>query len=147
MNGIRWLVIAFILVLGGLVAGYTAWQVYVPPASASRPLLPQERRFSLVLARVGSEETKQVLRWIPGTIAAHVGDTVILNVTNADPEGAHGFVLPDANIFIHEIPSGQTVTAQFVAGQSGIYMFSCAMSGCAQDHADQKGQLIVLAGP
>lgn len=147
MNGTRWLVIVFVIGMGSLAGGYVAWQTYAPPASASRPVVPVERQFSLVLARVGSEESKEFLRWMPGTIVAQVGDTVVLQVTNTDPDGAHGFALPEANIFIQEIPSGETVTRRFVARQPGIYLFSCASAGCARDHADQKGQLIVLGAP
>jgi len=147
MNGTRWLVIAFLITLGGLVAGYAAWQIYTPPVSASRPIIPQERPFRLVLAPVGSEDTARVLQWIPGTIVAHVGDTVMLQVTNTDPDGAHGFALPEANIFVQEIPPGATVRVRFVARRSGLYLFSCGNAGCAPDHADQKGQLVVLGPP
>jgi FtsP/CotA-like multicopper oxidase with cupredoxin domain len=144
MSGRGWLVIVFVLVLGGLAGGYVAWQTYALPASASRPAVPQEREFSLVLATVGTEETGQFRRWMPSAIVVNAGDTVVLKITNADPEGVHGFALPVANLFHREIPSGQTVTVRFVAARPGIYMFACAMAGCAADHAAQKGQLIVL---
>lgn len=147
MNGTRWVVIAFLIVLGGLVAGYAAWQIYAPPASASRPIVPQERQFTLALAPVGSEDTKRFLQWSPGTIVAHVGDTVLLRVTNTDPDGAHGFALPEANVFVPEIAPGKTISVRFVARQPGIYLFSCGNAGCAPDHADQKGQLVVLGSP
>lgn len=147
MNGGRWVVVPFILALGGLAAGYGVWQTYAPPASATRPLAPQERRFNLVLTRVGAEETRQFLQWIPGTIVVHVGDTVVLHVTNSDPNGAHGFALPEAGIFQRQIPSGQTVTVRFVAARPGIYLFSCGNVACAADHATQTGQLVVLGTP
>lgn len=147
MNGGRWMVLTFILALGGLAAGYVVWQSYAPPASATRPLVPQERQFSLVIANVGASETREFLRWIPGTIVVHTGDTVILEITNTDPDSAHGFGLPEANIFVQQIPPGQAVTVRFVAARPGIYLFSCANAGCAADHAQQKGQLIVLGTP
>lgn len=147
MNGSRWLVITFVLVLGGIVGGYMVWQVYAPPASAARPVVPQERQFSLVLARVGSEESAQVLRWIPGTLIVHVGDTVILRVTNADPDGSHGFGMPEAGIAIKDIPSGQTAAVRFEARSAGIFYFSCTIARCAKDHPDQTGELVVLATP
>ena len=147
MNGRGWLVIGFLFVLGSLAAGNVVWKTYALPASASRPVLPQEREFSVVLATVGTEETGQFRRWMPGTIVVNVGDTVILKITNTDPEAAHGFTLPAANVFQREIPSGKTVTVRFAAHRPGIYMFSCAMVGCAADHAVQKGQLIVLGAP
>jgi len=138
---------SFALALGGLVAGYVVWRGYAPPASATRPVVPQERQFHVVITKVGAAETAQFVRWIPATIVVHVGDTVILQVTNTDPDGAHGFALPEAGIFERQIPAGQTVTVRFVAARPGIYMFSCANAGCAADHAEQKGQLIVLGTP
>lgn len=147
MNGVRWLAVAFVLALGGVSGGYMMWQTYAPPVSASRPVMPQERQFSMVMTRIGSEEGTQFLRWIPATVVVHAGDTVVLRVTNGDPDGAHGFGLAGAGIFIQEIPSGKTVTVRFVAAQAGIYFFSCVNSACARDHAYQTGQLIVLGTP
>ncbi len=147
MDGRGWTLVVFLLALGSLAGGYVLWQTYAPPAAASRPVTPQEREFSVVLAVVGTEDAGQFRRWIPGTVVVNVGDTVILKVTNADPDGAHGFALPAANIFQRAIPPGKTVTVRFVADRPGIYMFSCAMAGCTEDHAAQKGQLIVQGAP
>ncbi|MDR7434548.1 MAG: cupredoxin domain-containing protein [Armatimonadota bacterium] len=147
MNGRGWLLIVFFVVLGSLTVGYLVWQAYTLPLSASRPVVPQEREFNVVLVPLGAEEAVQLRKWVPGTIVANAGDTVILKITNADPEGAHGFVLPEANVSIQEIPPGQTVTVRFVARRPGIYMFACTKVGCAPDHAGQKGQLIVLGTP
>lgn len=147
MNGRGWLPVVFFMVLGGLAAGYLTWQAYTLPLAASRPVVPQEREVSVALVTVGAEETRQVHRWIPGTIVANAGDTVILKITNTDPEGAHGFTLPEANVSIPEIAPGQTVTVRFVARRPGIYMFACTKAGCAPDHAEQKGQIIVLGAP
>jgi heme/copper-type cytochrome/quinol oxidase subunit 2 len=147
VNGRGWLLVVFFLVLGGLAAGYLTWQAYTLPMSASRPVVPQEREVSVALVTVGAEETRQVHRWVPGTIVANAGDTVILKITNTDPEGAHGFALPGANVFVPEIPPGQTVTVRFLAQRPGIYLFACAKTGCAPDHAEQKGQVVVLGMP
>src|SRR3990172_1923078 len=70
--------------------------------------------------------------------------TTILKVTNTDPETPHGFALAAFNISVPAIPPGQTQTFRFRASRPGIFHFGCSVAGCATDHADQIGQLVVL---
>lgn len=112
-------------------------------AQASPARRPDVRQFPLVMKMLGEEENEHH-RWLPSTIVANVGDTVILRVTNADPDAAHGFAIAAYDVFVRSISPGQTVTVQFRADRPGIFLFSCALPGCAADHGDQTGQLVVL---
>lgn len=142
-NG-RW-AIAGAVVLGGLLlaTGYIVQQNYTPPASATAPVTPEVRQFSLHL--LVSKEGERVIRhWIPAVIVVNAGDTVILRITNGDDESAHGFSLGALNMVRPPIPPGQTVTVRFKATRPGIFHYGCNVVGCAVDHADQIGQFIVL---
>ncbi|KRT76369.1 MAG: hypothetical protein XU14_C0050G0014 [Armatimonadetes bacterium CSP1-3] len=134
---------AFAIVLLILGAGYLVFRIYTPPTSASPPVTPEVRQFSLTLHAVAvGEETMR--HWLPATVVVNVGDTVILKVTNTDPETTHGFALAAFNISVPAIPPGQTQTFRFRASRPGIFHFGCSVAGCATDHADQIGQLVVL---
>ncbi len=134
---------AFTVVLLALGAGYLVSRNYTPPTSAAPPITPEVRQFSLHMhATEAGEET--VHHWMPPTVVVNVGDTVILKVTNRDPENFHGFVLAAFNISAPAIPPGQTQTFRFRASRPGVFHFGCSVAGCAPDHAEQIGQLIVL---
>lgn len=144
MGGSGWTVLSAVVLVVGLVlaGGYLVMQTYVPPASAA-PVVPETRQFRLAMHdfEVGEE---MMHHWMPGVIAVNAGDTVILQVTNGDSDAQHGFALGAANIFIPSIPLGRTETVRFRAPRPGVYSFGCALAGCARDHAEQSGQLIVL---
>ncbi len=134
---------AFVLVLLALGAGYLVFRMYTPPTSAAPPIVPEVRQFSLQLrATEVGEETLH--NWTPATVVVNVGDTVILKVTNADPETTHGFTLAAFNIAVPAIAPGQSQTFRFRASRPGIFHFGCSLATCAADHADQTGQLVVL---
>lgn len=142
-KGIPIIAASFAVVLMALAAGYCVLQTYDPPSSASPPLVPEVRRFPLHLhASSAGEET--IHHWMPATLVVNAGDTVILQVTNSDPDGAHGFVLAAFNIAERSIAPGESVTFRFKATRPGIYHYGCDLVGCAPDHAGQIGQLIVL---
>lgn len=137
---------AFTVVLLALGAGYLVSRTYTPPTSAAPPITPEVRQFSLHMhATEAGEET--VRHWLPPTVVVNVGDTVILKVTNSDPENSHGFVLAAFNISVPAIAPGQTETFRFRATRPGVYHYGCSLVGCAPDHADQTGQFIVLGSP
>lgn len=147
MNGSGWTVfsavfVAVLVLLGGV---YFMLQIYAPPASATAPLVPEVRQFRVYMEalEVGKEK---VHRWSPAAIVVNTGDTVILRVTNTDSEDAHGFSLGALNVSVPSISPGDTVTIRFKATRPGIYHFGCTLVGCAADHADQTGQLVVLGG-
>lgn len=147
MKGSGWTVfsgvfLAVLLLLGG---GYFMFQIYTPPTSATAPVTPEVRQFGLYLHAFDSAEGK-VRHWIPPVIVVNAGDTVILRVTNTDDEDTHGFALGALNVTVPAIPPGKTVTVRFVATRPGIYHYSCMLAGCAKDHMEQTGQLVVLTG-
>ncbi len=133
----------FVVVLLGLGAGYFVLQTYAPPSSASPPITPEVRQFSLRLrAAEAGEETQH--DWTPATLVVNVGDTVILKITNGDPDTTHGFLLAAYNIAVPALPPGGTRTFRFRASRPGIFHFGCSVAGCSTDHAEQIGQFIVL---
>lgn len=147
MNGNGWPVFAAVflvamLVLGG---GYFVLQTYTPPASATAPLVPEARQFTVTLHAFQSGG-RTIRHWIPSTIVVNAGDTVILRVTNADTESAHGFSLGALNVSVPIIAPTESVTVRFSALRPGIYQFGCNLAGCAADHAEQTGQFVVLSG-
>jgi len=147
MSSSGWAVFSAVVlvVVLGLVGGYVVLQSYVPPASATAPVTPEVRQFGVFLHTIeGAEET--VRHWMPSTIVVNAGDSVILRVTNSDEEEAHGFSLGALNVSVPSIAPGQSVTVRFRATRPGVYHYGCTLTGCAQDHEDQTGQLVVLSG-
>lgn len=143
-RGTSILTATFAIVLLALAAGYFVLRTYTPPASAT-PVVPEVRQFTLALHSFKAGE--QTMRhWMPASIVVNAGDTVILKVTNGDPDGAHGFALGAFNISASAIGPGQTVIYRFRATRPGVYHYGCNLAGCAPDHADQTGQLVVLGG-
>ncbi|MEW6046355.1 MAG: cupredoxin domain-containing protein [Bacillota bacterium] len=147
-DGRVWLAISFVLVLSALTAARLVMASYAPPSSVTRPIVPRTWQFHVVLAAAGSDEVT-ARRWHPGTLVVNAGDTVVLKVTNADPDFAHGFGIAaafrsrDGGVNVTLQP-GESRTFTFTIDRPGIYLFSCTLEGCAEDHADQKGQLVVL---
>ncbi len=139
-------VASFTVVLLTLGAGYWVWQTYTPPTSAAPPVVPEVRQISLHLLVMEAGEAT-VRRWMPATVVVNVGDTVVLRVTNHDPENAHGFALAGFHVWSPPIRPGETRTLRFRASRPGVFHFGCSVDACAPDHADQTGQLVVLGHP
>ena len=135
--------VTFVVVVLTLAAGFFVFRSYTPPTSASPPVVPEVRQFSLHLHSSKAGEVT-MHHWMPPTLVVNAGDTVILKVINGDPENAHGFALGAFNISAPAIAPGQTETFRFRATRPGVYHYGCSLAGCAPDHADQTGQLVVL---
>jgi nitrosocyanin len=78
--------------------------------------------------------------WLPGTIVAHKGDRVRLNLVNKIPSepAQHGFAI-DAFKVAEVVNRGAPTVAEFVANKTGVFPIYC------QFHpAHVGGQLIVL---
>lgn len=147
MSGSGWAVFSAVVLVAVLVlaGGYVVMQATIPPVSATAPVTPEVRQFGLFLHTIeGPEET--VRHWMPSTVVVNAGDSVILRVTNSDEEEAHGFSLGALNVSVPSIAPGQSVTVRFRATRPGIYHYGCTLVGCARDHEDQTGQLVVLSG-
>jgi len=81
------------------------------------------------------EGTKQ---WLPGTIAAYVGETITINLINNTPSGVHGFHIPDFNQRV-DIKKGEKKSISFVANKVGIFDMKCHLHP-----AHVGGQLIIM---
>ncbi len=117
--------------VSGLLAGCTA-SPPVGPGSDSPPTPSTGETITV-------DMVAQKFEFIPGTITANQGDTVILNITSTDVE--HGISIPEFGVNT-TIPAGQTVTVEFVADQAGTFPFSCSVF-CGGGHGNMKGTLIV----
>lgn len=95
--------------------------------------MAQTRTFTLV-----NYETDGVKQWLPGTIVAKKGETVVINLINNVPSGVHGFFLPDFKIR-KEVKKGAKETVSFKAEKEGLFEMKCHMHP-----AHIGGQLLIL---
>jgi heme/copper-type cytochrome/quinol oxidase subunit 2 len=79
----------------------------------------------------------------PGTMTVHRGDYVVLTVTNTDPQDTHGITIPDLMLNTGPLAPGQSTKLEFNADTAGTFTMRCSVPGCADDHAQMLGQLIV----
>lgn len=79
----------------------------------------------------------------PGTITVHRGDYIVMTVTNMDPQDVHGITIPDLILNTGPLAPGQSAKLEFNADTAGTFTMLCSVPGCADDHAQMIGQLIV----
>ena len=79
----------------------------------------------------------------PGTITVHRGDHIVLTVTNTDPQDTHGITIPDLDLNTGALAPGQSAKLEFNADTAGTFTMRCSVPGCADDHAQMIGQLVV----
>jgi cytochrome c oxidase subunit 2 len=75
----------------------------------------------------------------PNLVRAKKGEHVKLVITALDRD--HGFKLEAFHVD-QRLPKGVAVTVEFVADQSGTFLFQCSVF-CGMGHKKMKGQLIV----
>jgi heme/copper-type cytochrome/quinol oxidase subunit 2 len=80
----------------------------------------------------------------PGTITVHRGDYIVMTVTNTDPQDVHGITIPDLILNTGPLAPGQSTKLEFNADTAGTFTMLCSVPGCADDHAQMTGQLIVM---
>jgi len=78
-------------------------------------------------------------------IKVRLGDTVIINIENVEPNQPHGFGLEEFGITSVVTPPRQVVTVRFVASKEGTYIFFCTVF-CGTGHPLHRGTLIVSGG-
>jgi len=83
--------------------------------------------------------TAKKFSFTPGEITIKKGDTVRLTITSEDT--THGFSLPDFGVN-EQIPSGETLSVEFIADKSGEFTFRCSVF-CGSGHGGMSGTLIV----
>ena len=82
----------------------------------------------------------------PSTITVHRGNHIVLIVTNNAEDGTtHGIVIAELNLNTGSQRSGQQAKLEFDANTAGTFSILCSVPGCAPDHAQMIGQLIVAA--
>ena len=79
----------------------------------------------------------------PRTITVHRGDHIVLTVTNSDPQNTHGITIPDLTLNTGPLAPGQSAKLEFNADIAGTFTMRCSVPGCADDHAQMIGPLIV----
>ena len=124
-----------LIVAAGLIAYYQPYQ------SAAAPQVKTET----VTVDIKSVTENGVDHHIfdPGTVTVHKGDHIVLTVTNTD-ELAHGIAIPDLNLDTGSLRDGQTAKLEFDATTTGTFTMRCSVPGCAPDHAQMLGQLVVV---
>jgi heme/copper-type cytochrome/quinol oxidase subunit 2 len=144
-NGIVYfaLVIAVIsLVVSVLVyAGRSKPQVSV----TSRP--PATLKLSMVVATF-TGQGMAAHRWYPTMLAVRQGDTVDLAVANPDTVN-HQLEVTGYNLKSKVLTPSSSDSLRFVADQTGVFAFRCALPydptkhNCTPDHEQMLGYLIV----
>jgi len=74
-------------------------------------------------------------------IKVRKGDTVMIRISNLEPNQPHGFSLAEFRVS-EVIPPKETVTIRFVANKEGSYEFFCNVF-CGSGHPRHRGTLIV----
>lgn len=80
----------------------------------------------------------------PVTVTVHKGNHVVLIVTNTD-ESPHGLMISQMRLDTGPLRANEQAKLEFDANITGTYDFVCSVPGCAPDHAEMVGQLIVTS--
>lgn len=124
-----------LIVVAGLVAYYQSFQ----PAAA-----PQAKTETVTIdIKAVTENGVDHHVFDPATVTVHKGDHIVLMVTNTD-ELPHGIVIPDLDLNTGALNNGQTAKLEFDATSTGTFTMRCSVPGCAPDHAQMLGQLVVV---
>ena len=78
----------------------------------------------------------------PATITVHKGDHIVLIVTNVD-EKPHGIGIPQLNLDTGPLREDQQAKLEFDATITGTFTIECSVPGCAPDHAQMLGEIVV----
>jgi heme/copper-type cytochrome/quinol oxidase subunit 2 len=81
----------------------------------------------------------------PGTITVQRGDYIVMTVNNTDPQDVQCITIPDLILNTGPLAPGQSTKLEFNADTAGAFTMLCSVPGCAHDHAQMIGQLIVTA--
>lgn len=81
----------------------------------------------------------------PATITVHKGNHIVLIVTNTDDDAIHGVVIPELSLDTGPLSYNQQTKLEFDADTVGTFTILCSVPGCAPDHAQMIGQLVVVA--
>ena len=136
-KGSRRGILVAVIVLVLIVAGVYAY--YSQPSTQT----PAKTETISVNIKTVTENGVEHHVFDPSTITVHKGDHIVLTVTNTDQEHTHGIIIPDLDQNTGALAPGQTAKLEFNADSAGTFTMRCAVPGCADDHAQMIGQLIV----
>lgn len=80
----------------------------------------------------------------PATTTVHKGSHVVLIITNVD-KLPHGIEIPQLGLDTGSLRENQQAKLEFDAQNTGTFTLECSVPGCAPDHAEMLGQLVVVA--
>jgi len=124
-----------LIVVAGLIAYYQPYQ---------SPATPQVKTETMTVdIKSVTENGVDHHIFDPGTVTVHKGDHIVMMVTNTD-ELPHGIAIPDLNLDTGALRNGQTAKLEFDATTTGTFTMRCSVPGCAPDHAQMLGQLVVV---
>jgi uncharacterized cupredoxin-like copper-binding protein len=140
-------IIAIVLILAALVAGYFLFTGFQRPAPVPEITFPpQVEEPSQEEEVVVEKEVRQVdvsgteFRFTPSSITLKEGERVRVVFTNIG-SAPHDFTIEGLGIKTKVIGSGQTDSIEFVAPASGNYTFFCSVPGHRQ--AGMEGNIKV----
>jgi len=129
------------ILIGLIVLVLIAAGVYAYYQSAPQPQA-QTETLSIDIKTVTQNGVEHHI-FDPATITVHRGDHIVLTVTNTDPQLTHGITIPDLTLNTGPLAPGQSAKLEFNADTAGTFTMRCSVPGCADDHAQMIGQLVV----
>ena len=136
-RGLRTSVLASIAVIIVVVAGILAYYQF-----GATPQVKTETISIDIKAIMENGVEKHVFD--PATITVHKGSHVVLIVTNVD-ELPHGIEITQLGLDTGSLRENQSAKLEFDAQSTGTFTMECSVPGCAPDHAEMLGQLVVVA--
>ncbi len=138
---------ALILSIVALVISLIAFGSRGQPRVAAPPRPPATLKLSMVVATFSGQGVA-AHRWYPTQLVVRRGDTVDLAIGNPDQVN-HEFELTGYNLKTKKLTPGSSDALHFVADQTGVFAFHCALPynpvthDCTPDHDLMQGYLIV----
>ena len=125
-----------IVLVGVVLAGVFAYYQFGTLAQPKTETI----RIDIKMLMAGDQERHV---FDPATITVHKGDHIVLIVTNTDDDFTHGVIIPELNLNTGPLTPGKSATIEFDANTAGTFTVLCPVPGCAPDHGQMIGQLVV----
>ena len=136
-KGLRTPLLVGIVVIVVVVAGIFAYYQFGAPAQVKTETV----RIDITMKLENGVERHF---FDPATITVHKGSHVVLIVTNVD-ELPHGIEITQLGLDTGSLRENQSAKLEFDAQSTGTFTMECSVPGCAPDHAEMLGQLVVVA--
>ena len=139
--------VALFLAIAALALGFVAFGRQGPAPAAVPARTPATLKLPMVVATFSGQGVA-AHRWYPTMMVVRRGDTVELDIGNPDKFN-HKFELTGYNRSSEKLRPGDTASIRFVADQTGVFQYRCALphnpatGDCTPDHDLMLGYLIV----